>query len=103
MAKFVTSKPAKFSWFIEGKLAGMAWPSEESFQFLADNGIKAVINLTEESPPMYEKMATHLGISCIHIRVDCFGPPKMEQVLEICVQFNTYTLILMFYMHCLKR
>ena len=74
------SKPRKFSWFIEGKLAGMAWPGDDCFQFLADSGIRTVINLTEENPPCYEKIATSLDIQCIHVRVECFGPPTTEQV-----------------------
>ena len=81
------SKPRKFSWFIEGKLAGMAWPSNDSIQFLADSGIKTIINLTEENPPCYEKIADQVGIKCIQVRVECFGPPTMEMVNEQWSQF----------------
>lgn len=72
--------PKKFSWFIPGKLAGMAWPDNDSIQYLADGGIKTIINLTEENPPVYLRTATDLGIKCIQVRVECFGPPTMEQV-----------------------
>ncbi len=77
------STPKKFSWFIEGKLAGMAWPSNDSIQFLVDCGIKTIINLTEENPPCYEKIANEVGIKCIQVRVECFGPPTMEMVTKL--------------------
>ena len=73
------SIPYRFSWFVEGKLAGMAYPDEGTIDYLARSGIKMLINLTEE-PSTYEQKATEAGIECRNIRIECFGPPALEQV-----------------------
>ena len=72
-------KPYRFSWFVGTKLAGMAWPKVENMQFLADEGIKVLVNLTEE-PTNYESMAKSFGIHCVNIRIDTFCPPSVGQV-----------------------
>ena len=65
--------------FVSTKLAGMAWPKVENMQFLADEGIKVLVNLTEE-PTNYESMAKSFGIHCVNIRIDTFCPPSVGQV-----------------------
>ena len=86
-------KPYRFSWFVGTKLAGMAWPKVENMQFLADEGIKVLVNLTEE-PTNYESMAKSFGIQCVNIRIDTFCPPSVGQVnfiLEIIFYEFCYT------------
>ncbi len=73
-------QPSNFSWFIENRVAGMAWPSAESFQFLADSGIKVLINLTENNPPAYHEIAALQNIECIHVKIKAYGTPTIEQV-----------------------
>ena len=74
------AEPRNFSWFVEGKLAGMGWPSAESIQFLADSGIDVLVNLTENNPPAYKEVADHHGIECVHVKIKAYGTPTMEQV-----------------------
>ena len=78
MAFFQRSFSSRFSWFIEGKLAGMPWPEGDAVQFLADQGIKVLVNLTTE-PTSYKEVAESLGIQCITVDIPDFCPPSMEQ------------------------
>jgi hypothetical protein len=71
--------PYRFSWFVERKLAGMAWPQIDSVHYLADNGIKVLVNLTGE-PTDYKNKATEVGIECITISIADFCPPTVVQV-----------------------
>tara|TARA_Y100000780_G_scaffold232465_1_gene264265 strand:- start:7700 stop:8200 length:501 start_codon:yes stop_codon:yes gene_type:complete len=48
----ITKKPTNFSWIIDGILAGSGIPtSREEFDWVRENGIKAVITLTEDPLP----------------------------------------------------
>lgn len=48
----IAKKPTNFSWVIEGMLAGSGMPtSREEMDWVRENGIKAVLTLTEESLP----------------------------------------------------
>ena len=69
----------RFSWFIKGKLAGMPWPDGDAVQFLADQGIKALVNLTTE-PASYQEEAERLGIRCVTMGMPDFCPPTVDQV-----------------------
>lgn len=78
-------EPRNFSWFVDKKIAGMAWPSAESFPFLAENGISVLINLTETNPPAYHSIATSHNIRCIHCNIKAYGTPSLEQVRINCL------------------
>lgn len=80
MSSQVPVEPRNFSWFVENKIAGMAWPSAESFPFLAANGINVLINLTETNPPAYHSIATSHNIKCIHCNIKAYGTPSLKQV-----------------------
>lgn len=48
----IAKKPTNFSWVIDGMLAGSGMPmSREELEWIKDNGIKAVLTLTEEQLP----------------------------------------------------
>ena len=73
-------QPRNFSWFVENKVAGMAWPSPESLPFLASRDIKVIVNLTENNPPVYHDVAEANGIECVHVQVKAYGTPTIKQV-----------------------
>lgn len=85
--------PYRFSWFIERKLAGMAWPKDETIPYLADHGIKVLVNLTTE-PTSYKPQATELEIECITIGIADFCPPTTDQVIRLPTRPGTIPLSL---------
>lgn len=56
----------------------MPWPEGDAIQFLADQGIKVLVNLTTE-PASYQQVAESLGIRCVTEDIPDFCPPSMEQ------------------------
>ena len=79
-----------FSFVVPGTLAGMARPGgsggslAEDIAFLKSEGIGAVISLSET--PLEEKILKECGLSYLHVPVDDFTPPSIEQV-EKCMDF----------------
>ena len=72
-----------FSWFIEGRLAGMAYPLESDFPFLIDSGLKTIVNITEYPyPAEYSEIADANGITVHNIPVQDFTSPSHKQILE---------------------
>ena len=74
----------RFSWVVDGKLAGMERPGlfqniEKDLSFLNDEGISVIINLEEYfwDYPNFEQL---------HIPVGDFQPPKLED-FEACMEF----------------
>ena len=69
-----------FSWLIEGKVAGMARPasSVRDFEFLKDEGLEAIVTLTEL--PLSEVLVAEFGFSVKHIPIRDFEAPTLEQV-----------------------
>lgn len=80
------SVPYRFSWFVEGKVAGMAWPDSETMEYLSQQGIKVLVNLTGE-PSVYERTAKDYGIECLTISIADFCPPTVLQVNNIIMLF----------------
>lgn len=76
------TQPRNFSWFVEGKLAGMGHPMEDSIPFLADRGIKTLVNITTTGDGYYREAAENHGVSVHCIDVPDFCPPSMEQIEE---------------------
>ena len=71
-----------FSWFVDKKLAGLAYPlGEEDMAFLAEQGIKTLINLCERSPSYLAK-AEAAGIKVVCIPIIDFTPPTHQQINE---------------------
>lgn len=74
--------PERFSWVIEGKIAGMERPGslfdlEEDLNFLRDAGIDIIVNLQEE-----EHFLEHDGFIMKNIPIDDFGPPGLSDFEE---------------------
>ena len=76
------SQPRNFSWFVEGKLAGMGCPRDEDIPFLKDQGIKTLVNLTSFSAPNYIKSAEEHELTVHSITIQDFCPPTMEQIQQ---------------------
>ena len=75
------AQPWNFSWFVKGKLAGMAYPSVENLAFLVDQGIKTLVNLSHRDHQRDSAAASH-GIRVHFIDIDDFCPPTMDQIEE---------------------
>ncbi|VVD00039.1 unnamed protein product, partial [Leptidea sinapis] len=78
--------PYNFSWFVEGKIAGMGWPQTvENLNYLADVGITKLITLSPEKlPPILE---CEKSLKWTEIRIKEFGAPTLKQIIkfiEIC-------------------
>ena len=76
------SGPRNFSWFVEGKLAGMGYPKDEDIPFLAQEGVKTLVNLTAGDSHLYESPARTHGMTVHCINIQDFCPPTMEQIEE---------------------
>ena len=71
-------EPTNFSWFIEGKIAALGFPSTRAdVEFLCKIGVKQLISLTETPPCMY-------GMKLVqaHIPIVDMTAPSMAQVNE---------------------
>ena len=70
--------PRNFSWFVEGRLAALGFPSTRAdIEFLCSRGVKRLISLTESPPSLHGFPLTH-----VHIPIVDFTPPSIEQVNE---------------------
>jgi atypical dual specificity phosphatase len=78
------ASPRNFSWFVEGKLAGMGYPVSDNIPFLAQEGIRTLVNLTTVAshPSTYEEGARAHGMAVHSIDIQDFTPPTMEQIEE---------------------
>ena len=73
--------PYLFSWFVPGKVAGMARPKNNQMNYLAQGGITVLVNLTRE-PSEYENDAKTVGITCVNISIADYYSPTVAQVIE---------------------
>ena len=77
------SRPRNFSWFVEKKVAGLGYPFDsEDMTFLAEQGVKTLVNLCESGRPGYAEKAETLGIKLVSIPIVDFTPPTLEQIEE---------------------
>ena len=77
------SRPRNFSWFVEKKVAGLGYPFDsENMTFLAEQGIKTLVNLCESGRPGYAEKAETLGIKLVSIPIVDVTPPTLEQIEE---------------------
>ncbi len=72
------TEPRNFSWFVEGRLAGMAYPKETDIPFLAQSGIKTLVNMTRDD--YYSEVAEANGVAVHTIYVPDFEQPSLHQI-----------------------
>lgn len=69
----------RFSWVVEGELAGLAQPADRAaWSELADAGIEVVVGLTRRVPYRTELSATRLEF--VHLPIPDFRAPTAEQL-----------------------
>lgn len=68
-----------FSWLIENRLAGVAYPrSEDALVLLQKQGVQALLNLSEEALPA--EILKKYRLQAEHLPVADFTAPTLEQV-----------------------
>lgn len=81
------SDESNFSWVIEGRLAGCAYPSSAaSLDLLAQQGINLVVDLHER--PHDPTSLSARGLTQLHLPVPDFAAPSIEQVDEALSAIN---------------
>lgn len=78
----------KFDWIEDGILAASPLPdTPEAVESLAEQGIRAIITMTERPltivPGVTSELFAQLGITALHVPVDDFRAPNKEQVAQI--------------------
>lgn len=78
-----------FSYIIPGRLAGLSLPGrtrtlQDDLAALKNRGIGALVSLTEE--PLHQGSLCAFGFEYLHLPVEDFTAPRMEQV-ERCMAF----------------
>ncbi len=76
-----------FSFVIKNQLAGCALPGywddlEEDLSDMRREGIGAIVTLTEYS--LDAKTVRNAGMAYLHLPIEDFGPPTIEQIREFC-------------------
>ncbi|MHA1470979.1 MAG: dual specificity protein phosphatase 23 [Candidatus Asgardarchaeia archaeon] len=71
------SAPPNFSWVIDKLLAGSAYPHRNNFQWLYENGIRAIVSLTET--PIDKSIIQKWKFKYLHIPIPDFDAPTYEQ------------------------
>lgn len=66
--------PFNFSWIVPQRLAGMARPRAEDAAWLAEQGVTAVISLTEDLPSGLD------ALEQLHVPVRDMTPPTLDQL-----------------------
>lgn len=81
--------PRNFSWLIQNEIAGMARPLSlvADLEFLKDNGIEAIVSLTEI--PLHKTLVDEFGFEYKHIPVVDLTSPTLEQVEEFVTFVNS--------------
>ncbi|KAB2833407.1 MAG: hypothetical protein F9K48_08490 [Candidatus Brocadia sp.] len=84
----ITQMPKNFSWVIEGEIAGMARPVSvvSDLEFLKDNGIEAIVSLTEL--PLPKTFIEEFGFEYKHIPVADLTSPTQGQIDEFVTFVN---------------
>ena len=85
---------AHFRWQIPSKLAGVSFPhSPQALAFLKEEGIRAIVSLSE-TPPSPDLLAT-CGLEAAHIPLADFAAPtisQVEQAIECINHFLEHTI-----------
>jgi len=71
---------SNFGWLIERRLAGMGHPVDKiaDSEFLKDQGITAIVTLTER--PLPQAVIEEFGFEYIHVPIPDFHAPSQEQI-----------------------
>lgn len=74
--------PRNFSWLVPGEIAGMARPAStiNDFESLRDDGIDAIVSLTEN--PLNKPLIEEFGFEYAHIPIEDLSVPTMYQIEE---------------------
>ncbi|MCK6461652.1 MAG: dual specificity protein phosphatase family protein, partial [Planctomycetes bacterium] len=67
--------PLNFSWIVEGRVAGMARPRPGDLAWLREQGVTAVLSLTERKPEL-------AGFDVHHIPVVDMTSPTLDQLRD---------------------
>ncbi|GAN33696.1 MAG: protein phosphatase [Candidatus Brocadia sp. AMX2] len=80
--------PRNFSWVIQDEIAGMARPLSivADLEFLKDNGIEAIVSLTEL--PLPKTLIEEFGFEYKHIPIADLTSPTQEQIEEFVTFVN---------------
>ena len=80
--------PRNFSWLIKDEIAGMARPMSmvADLEFLKDNGIEAIVSLTES--PLHKTLIEEFGFEYKHIPIVDLTSPTQEQIEEFVTFVN---------------
>lgn len=85
MSDTSNNPPWNFSWVIENEIAAMGWPKKlENLIFLAQEGVRHLITLSEEMKPPIQQFS---GLKWTLISVEEFESPSEEDIkkfIEIC-------------------
>ena len=83
--------PRNFSWLIQDEIAGMARPMSmvADLEFLKDNGIEAIVSLTET--PLHKTLIEEFGFEYKHIPIPDLASPTQEQIEEFVFFVNNLT------------
>jgi atypical dual specificity phosphatase len=77
----ISDRPTNFSWVLDGKLAGCWLPvTENEFKWVVDRGIKSIVTVREV--PLPSQWFDRSDIHYLHLRVEDFGAPSMEDMDE---------------------
>ena len=94
------AEPMNFSWFVEEKVAGLACPSDDGVTYLANLGVKTIVNLSDRPRvPRYTEKAKILDIRVEAIPIIEFTAPTTQQIerfvqiLTSATEVSTYTFI----------
>eukprot|EP00800_Vazella_pourtalesii_P005134 TRINITY_DN1596_c0_g1_i1.p1 TRINITY_DN1596_c0_g1~~TRINITY_DN1596_c0_g1_i1.p1 ORF type:complete len:147 (-),score=18.33 TRINITY_DN1596_c0_g1_i1:176-616(-) len=75
---------SNFSWVIEGKLAGLAYPhGDKDFSVLIQHGIKVLINLTGYTDKYYRASAMKTNMEIVVIPIANFKAPSVDTADEV--------------------
>lgn len=74
------SQPFNFSWFVDGLLAGMGYPTDADIRFLSEAGVSTVVNLTHSE--RYSETARQLKLKVCSLPTVDFCPPCPEHIRQ---------------------
>lgn len=87
MLPWLQTTDTEFYWVIDGVIAGMSHPGNDSafLERLNDMGIGGVVSLTEQ--PLQEDLVREHGMEYLHLPVTDFSAPRQAQIdrfIEFC-------------------
>jgi len=66
--------PFNFSWLMPGLVAGMARPRPDDAPWLREQGVTAIVSLTEAPPPDLD------ALTVLHVPIPDMTPPTLDQL-----------------------